>query len=268
MKFFDLIFNSAKLWYIHDMKSYAAAFSYYAPLAILPLLLFSISFVGAFYGESVTKSIITSWGLVLGSDLIEIIREAITNLKNETDSFTIPAIGILFFTVASILALNVLSNGFHQLWKSKKTGLKNWVFKSLRSVLFVLILQIYLIIIIGFEIFMTIADLKGDELLSAAFLFISTGAFFTILYRFLASDAPSWKGSIMGASIASLLFIISKSTINIYITHISGLNLYGAAGLILVLLIWIYVLATIIYFGAAIAYIYDRMNDKHPVNQE
>jgi membrane protein len=56
--------------------------------------------------------------------------------------------------------------------------------------------------------------------------------------------------------------VISKSTISIYITNLSGLNLYGAAGLILVLLIWIYVLAAIIYFGAAVAHEYDKMNSR------
>jgi membrane protein len=111
---------------------------------------------------------------------------------------------------------------------------------------------------------MTITNLKGDVVLSLIFLFVSTAAFFAILYRFLASSAPSWQACITGASIASVLFVISKSTINVYITNLSGLNLYGAAGLILVLLIWIYVLASIIYYGAAVAHIYDRMHKKTP----
>jgi membrane protein len=262
MKIFDLLFRSARLWYLQDMKSYAAAFSYYAPLAILPLLLFSISFVGIIYGESFTKQIITNWGLVLGQDLIEIIRSAIENLKNETDTFTIPIIGIIFFAGASILTLNVLSTGFHKLWKVEKFGVINWFKKSFRSILFVIIFQFYLIVIIGFEIFMTITKLEGDSILSLIFLLISTGAFFAILFRFLASDAPSFAGCVVGASVSSILFVISKSTINIYITHLSGLNLYGAAGLILVLLIWIYVLASIIYFGASVAHEYDKMQNK------
>jgi len=262
MKIFDLIFRSAKLWYLADMKSYAAAFSYYAPLAILPLLLFSITFVGMIYGEPITKQIITNWGLVLGHDLIEIIRSAIENLKTEANTFTIPIVGIVFFAGASILTLNVLSNGFYKLWKIERVGILNWIKKSFRSIIFILIFQVYLIIIIGFEIFMNFTNLKGDTILSLIFLFVSTGAFFAILFRFLASNAPSTKGCIVGASLASILFVISKSTISIYITNLSGLNLYGAAGLILILLIWIYVLAAIIYFGAAVAHEYDKMNSR------
>lgn len=261
MKIFDLIIYSAKRWYVTDMKSYAAAFSYYAPLAILPLLLFSISFVGIIYGESFTRQIITNWGQVLGQDLIEIIRSAMENLQTEANTFSVPIIGIIFFTGASILTLNVLSNGFDKLWKMEKYGIINWFKKSFRSILFVLIFQLYLIVIIAFEIFMTAIHLKGDTIISLVFLFVSTGAFFTILYRFLAGNSPSFKACLVGASIASVLFVVSKSTINIYIANLSGLNLYGAAGLILVLLIWIYVLASIIYFGASVAYEYDKMNN-------
>ena len=259
MKFFDLIIRSAKLWYFSDMKSYAAAFSYYAPLAILPLLLFSITFVGVIYGESFTKQIITNWGLVLGQDLIDIIRSAIENLKTEANTFAVPIVGVIFFAGASILTLNVLSNGFDKLWKAEKFGFMNWVKKSLRSILFVLIFQLYLVVIIAFEIFMSFADLKGDALLSLLFLFTSTGIFFTLLFRFLTSSTPSLKACLVGALMSSVLFVISKSTINVYIANLSGLNLYGAAGLILILLIWIYVLASIIYFGASVAYEYDRM---------
>ncbi|MBP9836503.1 MAG: YihY/virulence factor BrkB family protein [Candidatus Pacebacteria bacterium] len=262
MKIFDLIFRSAKLWYLADMKSYAAAFSYYAPLAILPLLLFSISVVGIIYGEAFTKQIITNWGLVLGQDLIEIIRSAIDNLKTEANTFTIPMVGVIFFAGASILTLNVLSNGFYKLWKVERFGFINWLKKSARSILFVLIFQLYLIIIIAFEIFLNFANLRGDTILSLIFLFVSTGTFFAILFRFLASNAPSTSGCIVGATLASVLFVISKSTISIYIINLSGLNLYGAAGLILILLIWIYVLAAIIYFGAAVAHEYDKMNDR------
>ena len=259
MKFFDLIIRSAKLWYFSDMKSYAAAFSYYAPLAILPLLLFSITFVGFIYGESFTKQIITNWGLVLGQDIIDIIRSAIENLKTEADTFAIPIVGIIFFASASILTLNVLSNGFDKLWKVEKFGFINWIKKSLRSILFVLIFQLYLVVIIAFEIFMSFTNLKGDILLSLLFLFTSTGILFFLLFRFLTSSAPSLKACLFGALVSSVLFIISKSTINVYIANLSGLNLYGAAGLILILLIWIYVLASIIYFGASVAYEYDKM---------
>lgn len=259
MKFYNLILRSVKLWYFTDMKSYAAAFSYYAPLAILPLLLFSITFVGMIYGETFTRQIITNWGLVLGQDLIEVIRTAVENLKSETNTFAIPLVGMVFFAGASILTLNVLSTGFHRLWKIEKTGIVNWFKKSGRSILFILIFQIYLVFIIAFEIFINLANLQNDTLWSLIFLFTSTGAFFAILFRFLASNAPSTKGCIVGALIASVLFVISKSTINVYITNLSGLNLYGAAGLILVLLIWIYVLASIIYFGAAVAHEYDKI---------
>ncbi|USN87888.1 MAG: YihY/virulence factor BrkB family protein [Candidatus Nomurabacteria bacterium] len=259
MQVISLLTNSAKSWYESDMKSYAAAFSYYAPLAIIPILLFSITMVGTIYSESITRQILTGWAGVLGDDIVELIKIAITNLRIEAESFHLPIFGIVLSLGISILALNALSNGFHKLWNVHQFGLHAWFKKSLRSVLFILIFQIYLAVVIGFEFFMIVNNLQSDYILSLLFLFISTGAFFAILFRFLASHSPSWKGCLVGALVASLLFIVTKSSVNIYVIKVANLNIYGTAGLILVLLLWVYILAALIYYGAAIAYEYDKI---------
>ncbi|MEZ4104614.1 MAG: YihY/virulence factor BrkB family protein [Candidatus Paceibacterota bacterium] len=258
MNLVNLLVDSAKRWYKSDMKSYAAAFSYYAPLAIVPILLFSISLVGIIYGENVTRQILTDWAGVLSQDIVDLIKSALSNLRQETESFAWPIVGIIFFLSISILALNVLANGFHRLWQNQSLGFRNWLKKSQRSFLFILIFQLYLIIVIGFELFLISNDLRSYHIIPTVFLFISTSAFFVILFKFLADNAPSWKGCLVGAVISSTLFIITKSTIGVYVASVSGLNVYGAAGLILVLLLWVYILASLIYYGAAIAYEYDK----------
>ncbi len=261
MKFFSLLFESAKIWMHYDMKSYAAAFSYYAPLAIIPLLVLSISIVGFVYGEDFTTRVLASWGTILGQDLLELIRIAINNLETETRSFSMPFIGIAFFLLTSIFTLNVLSVGFHKLWEVDENGFLSWIKRSFRSVLFILIFQIYLILIIGFEFFITMSELRGGFIISLIFLFTNTSIFFSLLFRFLASEAPSWQGCVVGASISAVLFVFTKSPISFYINNIFGSDLYGTAGLILILLIWVYVLATIIFYGAAVAHTYDKIKN-------
>lgn len=263
MNMIDLLINSAKHWYESDMKSYAAAFSYYAPLAIIPILLFSVSMVGIIYGEETTRQILTDWAGVLSQDIVDLIKNALNNLKKETQSFGWPIFGLIFFLSISVLALNVLANGFHKLWQNQQFGFRSWLKKSFRSLFFIFIFQFYLAIVIGFELFMIAIDVKGDYLISNLFLFFSTTAFFALLYKFLASQAPSWYGCLVGAVMSSLLFIITKSSVSIYVASITNLNIYGTAGLILVLLLWIYILASLIYYGASIAYEYDKI--KHNI---
>lgn len=260
MKIINLLIDSATYWIRLDMKSYAAAFSYYAPLAIIPILLFSITMVGLIYGESVTRQILTSWGGVLGEDIVRLIKTGIENLRAETQSFSVPIIGILFFLGVSVLALNVLGNGFQRLWQIQVFGFVNWLKKSLRSFYFILIFQLYLAVVIGFEFLMVSINLKSGYIFSNLFLFLSTTAFFTILLKSLVKNSPSWKGCLVGASISAVIFMITKSFVSVFVSNITTLNIYGTAGLVLALLLWVYILASLIYYGATVAYKYDKIN--------
>jgi len=259
MKLFYLLLNSSRSWINHDMKSHSAAFSYYAPLAITPLIFLSIGIVGFFYGAEFTTQVITNWGNMLGKDLISLIETGVANIKSETQSYKSPIIGVVFFLSASVFALNVLSTGFRVLWEKNDHGLKRWLTKTIRSFAFILILQVYLMVIIGFEFFLAVTKLRAHEIVSFIFLFFSTAIFFIILLKFLVKESPSWKGVIVGGTISSALFVLSKNYATYYVIKSAGSNIYGTAGLILVLLIWIYLLAAIIYYGAAVASEYDKM---------
>lgn len=79
--------------------------------------------------------------------------------------------------------------------------------------------------------------------------------------------APSLKGCFVGALVSSILFVLAKILVGSYIASTPVLTLFGAAGLILVLLIWIYVWALLIYYGAAVAGLYDKINFVKPTNK-
>lgn len=259
MKLLYLLINAGKSWINHDMKSHAAAFSFYAPLGIAPLILLSLTIVGFFYGVEFTTQVITDWGRVLDRDIVGLVETAVINIRNETQSFKSPIIGMIFFLIASIISLNVLSTGFKILWEKNEHGFKNWLVKTMRSFAFIFIIQVYLMVVIGFEFFLNLTNLKDIKLIPSLFLMISTAIFFIVMLKFLVKASPSWKGVIIGSVISSTLFILSKSYLSYYIALKASSSIYGTAGLILILLIWIYFLAAIIYYGAAIAGEYDRM---------
>jgi membrane protein len=82
-----------------------------------------------------------------------------------------------------------------------------------------------------------------------------------MLYKLLPKSSPSWQGCVVGSSVSSIFFVLSKGSVNFYINGAHNPDIYGTAGLILVLLIWIFVLAAIIYYGASVAYEYDKMKN-------
>lgn len=259
MNFLYLLYEAGLRFVDREAGYYAAAFSYYAPLALIPLIFFSIAVVGFIYGESYTSQVFASWGSILGSDLLQVIQLAVKNINIEAQNSRLPVVVIIFFFWLYLTAMNVLSDGFHKLWGIKNCGIRGWLIKSVRSLAFFFILQIYLIFLIGLEFFTNTNIFIAKTAISSTVIFLSTMLFFSVLYHYLATKSPSWSGCMVGAAISSLLFVGIKSLVDIYLANTPALNFYGATGLILILLAWVYVLAVLIYYGAAVAGLYDKM---------
>jgi membrane protein len=247
------------LWIQREAGYYSAAFSYYAPLALIPLLLFSVAVVGFFYGESFTGDVFESWGAVLGTELVEIIKSAFQNLASVNGSIGIPFVGTFFFLGFCLIALNIISDGFHKLWGIESGGARNFMIKSLRSLAFIIILQAYLIVVIGVEFFIIPTFFGPGSPISSLILFFATLVFFASIYKGLSSTSPSWKACWVGSIASSILFILIKSIVDFYIATTPVLTVYGGAGLILILLVWVYVFAALIFYGAAVAGLYGKM---------
>ncbi len=239
--------------------TYAAAFSYYAPLALIPLLLFTLSIVSIFYGQTFTAQVFADWGSILGTELVELIKAALIKLNIETQSSQLPIVAVFFFLGFYFVALNVLSEGFNKLWDTETSGFRAFVARAFRSIWFLFILQAYLIFTIGLEFFIAPTLFEPYTILVSAVFFASTTVFFILLYRLLVAKAPSWTACFVGATITSMFFVVIKSLVDVYIATTPGLTLYGAANLILILLVWIYILAALIFYGAAVAGLYDKM---------
>lgn len=261
MKLIYLLYRAAGLWLERGANYYSAAFSYYAPLALIPLLFFSVAIASFFYGQSFATTVYADWGSVLGEDLLSIIRVALENLSAETASARVPLIAGAFFLGFYIIALNVISDGFEKLWGRESKGMWAFIKKSLRAIGFLLVLQAYLIFIIGVDFFIIPTLFGVSPLLSSLFLFLSTAVFFTFLYKWLVPHSPSWAGCVAGSIVSSLLFVAIKSLVDLYIATTPVLSLYGAAGLILVLFVWVYILAALIYYGAAVAGLYVKIEE-------
>jgi len=258
-----LVFKkSFSRWWEMDMLSAAAALSYSAPLAIIPLLLFSIKVTAVIYGETFTKAVLTEWGSDLGEDLISIINSAINNLEIETSTTGYPLIAIFIVLGTSIITLNLLGTNFQRLWGIKESGFVNWLKQSFRSFLFILLLQAYLIISFGLEFTLIITDLKDTFFWSLLFAFLGTTSFFFLMFKYLIKNNLPWQGLLFGSFVTSVLFIFSRSFINFYIKNVTNLDIFGGAGLILSFLFWIYAISAIIYLGAAVAKEYNDSKRK------
>jgi len=259
MNFLTILRASALRWYNHDADHLAAALSYYAPFALTPLILVSVTVLSYAYGANFAVDMLMIWGSILGPDMLALLSEAIANLRASTTGLQIPVVGSVFFFAMIIVAFNTITSGFHHIWEVPHTGVKGWLQKSWRSVVFVFVLQAYLMIVMGADgLFLQSDHLSYLPYVASAIGFLATTWLFYLMYRFLPISPHSRRASLMGALVASVLLGVAKSIIALYVSMAAAPKLYDAAGLIVALLIWIYAAASIVYFGAAVVHEYDN----------
>ncbi len=248
----QILSKSVSLWISLGMSHHAAAFSYYAPFALVPLILISLGISSTFFGFEFVRNMFISWGAMFGPDLTSLISYAVQNLDVQVHSYDVPILAIAFFSVTGVAAINVLGYGFRHIWNIQENDLKSWLWQTFRSIFFIAILQIYVLAIISIEGVWAMLELE-NRLVPVLIWFFSISFFFFLLYRFLVAKAPSISGCLVGALTAGLLFVFAKNLVTLYLATKPALNIFGAAGLILVLLVWVYVIASVIYYGAIVA---------------
>lgn len=253
------LFRAAALrWYDKDADHLSAALAYYTPFALTPLIFVSVTILSFVYGAPYTSEMLRTWGSVLGPDVLALLAEAILKVHSSSVEPAVPIVGTLFFFGMIIVAFNTITSGFHQLWEVPHSGVSGWLRKSWRSVVFIFVLQAYLVFIMGVDGFLLANSAPAYASLVATLVaFFATSWLFYLMYRFLPVDPHSRLASLVGAVTASFLLSLAKGLIALYISSATAPQLYDAGGLVVALLIWMYAAAAVIYFGASVVYEYD-----------
>jgi membrane protein len=261
MNFLRLLSRSAGVWIKGGAEQHSAALAYFTPFALAPLLLISITLVGVIIGREDVIALLLRWGGLIDPALPQFMQTSLANFESLTTSYTVPVLALLFFSIMILFALNSLSSGFQHLWNVEKRGFKNILKRSGRSILFVLVFQVYLVAtIICNNIFASAAQHSGlfvFQILAPLTFFMFTTLLIAIGYGLLPLRAPSFRARLYGAAVATVLFLFTRTLVALHVATSPSPDIYGAAGLVFVLLIWIYMSACIVYYGASFAYVYD-----------
>ncbi len=259
-KFWQNLKAAAKLWYDTDADYKAATVSYYALFAIVPLLLLSIAIHSAVFGKEFIVQTLNDWGSILGADVLTLLSEAVRNLEVLSSGFGVPIFGTLFFFGMVIMMLNTFTSGIHGIWGMRHRGFRGWLRKCKHSIAFVVIFEIYLFGMLLLSVTMSWLTQQipffGIVVFDAFFFLLMTTVLFALAFRILPWQAPLLRSRVWGSFVASLLLYIARALVALYIDVTPVPGLFGVAGLIVVLLIWVFASTAIIYYGAAFAFVH------------
>lgn len=253
-----------------DAMTLAGAMAFYAALSLAPLILLLI-WMGGLLGTGTQEQLISQVKSYAGEQAGQSIQ---TVVNNAGDS---PQIGTFAGVIAIVTTLLAATGVFAQLqyamnriWEVPPTasGIGGWLRKRALSLLMILIIGAVLIAsLILTAVFSAVAGEGATSLPGGAYLWtgihwvVSLLVFtfvFAAIFKVLPDARITWRSTWVGASITAVLFQVGKYLVGLYLAHSSAANAYGAAGSLLVLLVWLYYSAVIFFFGAELTQVWAR----------
>lgn len=248
-----------------DCLKYSASLAYYTIFSIGPILVLMISLAGIFFGEDAIQGKVFSEmkGLV-GPSAARQIQEVIMNLKLSGKSNLALVISIVTLLIGATTVFGDIQNSINRIWHVRAKPKRGWVKlitdRLLSSSLVVslgFLLMVTLVvngIILAFteklQVYFPDTTVVLLDVINFALSFSVIFILFSIIFRTLPDVKIAWKTVRSGALFTAILFVIGRFAIGFYLQTSGTESTYGAAGALVLLLLWVYYTAAILYFGA------------------
>lgn len=271
LNIFRLLKKAAKGFSADNAIKLSASLSYYTVFALGPMLMIIISLAGLFLGEDAVKGrIYSQLKTLVGSSAALQIQDIIKNIETSQFTSTGVVIGAVLLVLGATGVFTEIQDSINYIWSIRAKPKKNWVkYLTNRLISFSLVVGLGFLLIVSLLI-NTIVDVFSDYLtqffskdtyyivgtINTILTFCIITGLFSIIYKVLPDAKIAWKDAIIGSGFTSLLFIIGKFLIGIYMANSKIGITYGAAASIIVILTWIYYSSIILYFGAEFTKVY------------
>ncbi|MFA6924814.1 MAG: YihY/virulence factor BrkB family protein [Bacteroidales bacterium] len=249
----------------------SAALSYYTIFSLPPLLIIIISLSGIFFGADAVKGEIFGQinGLV-GNDAALQIQETIKNVELSNSNIFATIAGVIILLIGASGVFGEIQGSINYIWGIKakpKRGLIKFMYNRLMS--FSMIGSVGFLLLVGL-IVNSLIEILNKRLainfpqdaiylfyfVNVLIVFVIITLLFIIIFKTLPDGKIAFRDCIIGASFTAFLFMIGKFAIGFYLGSYNIASVYGAAGSIILILVWVYYSAIILYFGAEFTKVY------------
>ena len=263
--FYKLFIKSINDFFEEECLKFSASLSYYTIFALPSFAIILITFLGYFLGEEeVSGNLFRQINRMVGNQASSQIQEIINNSKFTKTSIIETIIGVITLLFSATGMFGEIQSSINDIWKIKAKNKKGMIravidqfFSFSMIVVFGFILAVSLLIDSFIDVlYDKIANvINFEKLLIADYLdtflvFIIITFIIVYIFKELPDAVIKFKDAFMGALFTAVLFMIGKWGIGEYLENSDKFTLYGTAGSILILLLWIYYSAIILYFGA------------------
>jgi membrane protein len=260
-------------WLEDEPFSLAAALSYYTLFSLAPLLTIAIGIAGFVFGRDAAQNQVveTLQGLV-GRDSAQALQAIIekAGYRPKAGAFS-TALGILMLLFGAGGVVGHLQFSLNKIWRVAAKPVQTvWAFIRQRFVSFAMVLGVGFLLVVSLLVSALLSALAtlmtgalGDiaivgQLLDLAISLLVVTLLFAMIYKYLPDARIAWKDVWIGAALTSCLFALGKWSIGLYLGSTGVTSVYGAAGSLITVLLWVYYSSLIFFFGAEFTQVYAR----------
>jgi membrane protein len=253
----------------HNASRFGAALAFYVVFCIAPMLLIAIAIAGSLFGrEAAERQILERVSTSFGSATSVAIAAMIQDAATAKTGWLATALGLasLYFGLTGVY--RQIDDALRTIWKENKV--RDSRTGALQKVPMLLVLATGLVVLLSVIADATIAFtgaraaerlLGGEALWHTAQLLVSTlvlTVLFATVFRSLVKPHLTWRDVRLGATVTAFLFVLGKFALGLYLGKAAVGSAFGAAGSIVVVLLWAYWSAQIFFFGLELTHVYAR----------
>jgi membrane protein len=266
-----LVKESVAAWIGDYAPSMGAALAYYTLFSIAPLLLIVIAIAGLVFGADAARgAIVDQLAGLIGEQGAGAIEALVRSASEPARSTIATIVGAVTLFIGATTAFAELQSALDRIWevpaREKARGL--WALARQRLLSFGMVLVLGLLMLVSLVFSAALAALghwwgaffngweAALQTLNFVVSFVLTTGLFAAIYKFMPRARIAWRDVWVGAVVTALLFTVGKFLIGLYLGKSGVTSGFGAAGSLVVLLIWVYYSAQIFLLGAEFTWVY------------
>ncbi len=258
--------DATSLWLERNAFSYAGSLAFYTLFSLAPTIIIAVTVIGVVMGEEAAQGqIVAQLQGTLGVDAAVAIQDAVAQSRIEESGILPTLLGVGALLIGATTVFAQMQFSLNTIWGVTAKPTSNSALRFIKSRL----LSLTVVLSIGFILLVSLVlgvVLRGmlqaaDNLVPYASLLTTSveslvslavvTLLFATIFKVLPDVVLRWQDVLIGAVVTAVLFTIGRSVIAIYLAYTATASTYGAAGSVVMILLWVYYSSLILLFGAA-----------------
>jgi membrane protein len=262
-RIWHLLSDSVQAFIADDALSRGASISFYAATSIGPVLFIVVAIAGLAFGEDAARGAIAiQLRDLMGKESADLVQTAVQSASGKSSGILASVVGAIALLITASGVFGEMQSALNMIWKAQPHGTTVSRLVRARAASLGLVAALGFLLLVSLVISAILSGLGSYidavlpfgalilHLLNFVVSFALISVLFGAIYKVLPDAELSWRDVLIGAMVTALLFSLGKFLIGLYLAHSAVASSYGAAGALIVVLLWIYYSAQIFLLGA------------------